>query len=81
VLTSTNRSKPRCQRVGPWSLNRLRDCRTDQQLDREQRRQDLRDQRSRRWMRIIFSTGLVAAVLTGRIPVREIIDAVLTAIQ
>lgn len=58
----------------------MRDRRTHRQLNLEQRRQDLRDQRWRRWRSMILTMVLSAALLTDRIPVEQAIDRALAAI-
>lgn len=58
----------------------LRDCQTSADLDREERREDLRDQRWRRWRNMIATFTCSAGVLTGVIPIEQGIAALRAAI-
>jgi hypothetical protein len=50
---------------------------TDQQFDRERRRQDLLDQRWRRWRSMIVTMGVFIGIVTGAIPVEKAVVTLL----
>jgi len=53
---------------------------TDQEFDRERRRQDLLDQRWRRWRSMIVTMGAFIGIATGVIPVEKAVSALLGTI-
>ena len=59
------------------NLGRLR---TDRQFDRERRRQDLFDQRSRRWCRTIFTLAVSFGIVARGVPVDKAIATLLTMV-
>jgi hypothetical protein len=58
----------------------LRDCQTSEDLDHEERREDLRDRRWRRWRNMILTGVFSAGVLAGAIPIEQVIAALREAI-
>jgi hypothetical protein len=53
---------------------------TDRQFERERRRQDLLDQRWRRWRSMIVTTGVLIGFATGLIPVEKAMAVLLGTI-
>jgi phosphate/sulfate permease len=53
---------------------------TDQQFERERRRQDLLDQRWRRWRSMLVTTGALVGFATGLIPVEKAMAVLLGTI-
>ncbi len=64
----------------PATSSSLRSLATDEQFDHEQRRQDLLDQRWKRWRSMLTTATLSAGVLTGAIPLGKAMDGVLKLI-
>lgn len=58
----------------------LCDCRTSEDLDHEERREDLRDQRWRRWRNMIVTCTCSAGVLSGAVPIEQGIAALRAAL-
>lgn len=54
--------------------------RTDRQFDCERRRQDLLDQRSRRWCRMIFTLAVSFAIVARGFPVDKAIATLLAMV-
>jgi hypothetical protein len=53
---------------------------TDQDIACEKRRQDLLDQRWRRWQSMIWTSTVVGATLSGAIPIGKALSALAAAV-
>lgn len=58
----------------------LRDCQTSEDLNQEERREDLRDRRWKRWRNMIVTVTFSAGMLTGAVPIKPTLDAIRAAI-
>ena len=58
----------------------LRCLETVEQFDGEKQRQDLLDQRWRRWRNMIVTFAFAIGVLTGAVPIDQVLDTLLEAI-
>lgn len=79
MLVPANRPEDRRPARRPkrrfWLLPRLRLLRTLEQFDREHQREDLRDRRWGRHQSMLLTGSLVVALVTGGIPLNEVITA------
>ena len=80
---ASNRSKPhpakRARLERAFGV-RFGELRTDQQFDREQRRQDLFDQRWRRWRSMLVTAGAFVLIAIGTMPVGKAVAALLRVV-
>ncbi len=81
-LVPTNRPKSEQQQGwrDAWRWRSFAALRTDSQFAREARRQQLLDQRWRRWRSMIVTAIVSLGVVAGEIPLDRVVDALLKAV-
>lgn len=82
LVTRRSSSRPVGRpRRASWSTgSSLRRLAIDAQFDHEERRQNLLDQRWKRWRSMLATATLSAGLLTGAIPLEKALEALLKAI-